>query len=121
MTPKTPGIHHVTAIAGDPQQNVDFYTQVLGLRFVKKTVNHDDTHTYHLYYGDDAGHPRDEYHVFSWPNGRRGQKGTGQAQTTAYLIPEDAVDYWTSPSDPTVSPRCSNRCNRLENSQTGNP
>jgi glyoxalase family protein len=99
MAPETPGIHHVTAIAGDPQQNLEFYTQVLGLRFVKKTVNHDDTHTYHLYYGDDAGHPGTNITFFPWSNARRGQKGTGQAQTTAYLIPEDAVDYWTERFD----------------------
>jgi glyoxalase family protein len=99
MTYETPGIHHVTAIAGDPQQNLAFYTQVLGLRFVKKTVNHDDTHTYHLYYGDDAGHPGTNITFFPWPNGRQGQIGTGQAQTTAYLIPEDAVEYWTDRFD----------------------
>jgi glyoxalase family protein len=99
MTPETPGIHHVTAIVSDPQQNLDFYTQVLGLRFVKKTVNHDDTHTYHLYYGDDAGRPGTNITFFPWPNGRRGQKGTGQAQTTAYLIPENAIDYWTDRFD----------------------
>jgi len=54
---KTSGIHHVTAVAGDPQQNLDFYTEVLGLRLVKRTVNFDDTTTYHLYYGDETGSP----------------------------------------------------------------
>ena len=57
MTAPMPGIHHVTAIASDPQQNVDFYTGVLGLRLVKLTVNFDDPGAYHLYYGDEVGHP----------------------------------------------------------------
>ena len=68
------GLHHVTAIAGDPQRNVDFYTTVLGLRLVKTTVNFDDPGTYHLYYGDEAGHPSTIL-TFSrggtWPRGAR--------------------------------------------------
>lgn len=99
MLTNKPGIHHVTAIGGDPQQNIDFYTQVLGLRLVKKTVNHDDPSTYHLYFGDDAGHPGTNFTFFPWPNGRSGQIGTGQAQTTAFLIPQDAIDYWTNRFD----------------------
>ena len=57
MTPQTPGLHHVTAIAGDPQKNADFYVGMLGLRMVKRTVNHDDTGTYHFYFGDGEGTP----------------------------------------------------------------
>src|SRR5512138_2451893 len=72
------GIHHITAIAGDPQQNVDFYAGVLGLRLVKLTINFDDPGTYHLYYGDAAGHPGTILTFFPWPKSPRGRKGTGQ-------------------------------------------
>ena len=61
------GIHHVTAIAGDPQRNIDFYTGVLGLRLVKLTVNFDDPGSYHLYYGDEQGHPGTLLTFFAWP------------------------------------------------------
>ena len=67
MTTPIPGIHHVTAIASDPQRNVDFYTGVLGLRLVKLTVNFDDPGAYHLYYGDEAGHPGTLLTFFAWP------------------------------------------------------
>ena len=63
------GIHHVTAIAGDPQTNIDFYTGILGLRLVKLTVNFDDPATYHLYYGDGRGHPGTILTFFPWPDG----------------------------------------------------
>ena len=66
------GIHHVTAIAGDPQQNIDFYAGVLGLRLVKVTVNFDDPGSYHFYYGDGEGHPGTILTFFSWPGARRG-------------------------------------------------
>jgi glyoxalase family protein len=69
MTMQVQGIHHVTAIAGDPQANVDFYAGVLGLRLVKVTVNYDDPQTYHLYYGDEAGHPGTILTFFPWPGG----------------------------------------------------
>ncbi len=78
MSMRVHGIHHVTAIAGDPQANVDFYAGVLGLRLVKVTVNYDDPHTYHLYYGDDAGHPGTILTFFPWPGASRGRLGTGQ-------------------------------------------
>lgn len=93
------GIHHVTAIATDPQQNYHFYTEVLGLRFVKKTVNFDDKYTYHLYYGDEIGHPGTIMTFFPWPNALPGRRGTGQVQTTAFLIPPGSVDYWTDRLD----------------------
>jgi glyoxalase family protein len=89
------GIHHVTAIAGDPQKNLDFYGGVLGLRLVKLTVNFDDPGTYHLYYGDGAGHPGTILTFFPWPNAPKGRRGTGQVTETAFAIPESAVSYWT--------------------------
>ena len=67
-----PGIHHVTAIASEPQQNIDFYTGILGLRLVKLTVNFDDPQTYHLYYGDRTGHPGTILTFFPWPGAPRG-------------------------------------------------
>ncbi|SEV99943.1 ring-cleaving dioxygenase [Natrinema salifodinae] len=95
MSLNTPGLHHVTAIAGDPQRNADFYVGTLGLRFVKKTVNHDDTGTYHFYFGDEEGTPGTNITFFPWTDrGRQGRFGAGQTRTTAYGIPADAVDYW---------------------------
>jgi len=90
-----PGIHHVTAIATDPQANVDFYTQVLGLRLVKRTVNFDDPGTYHLYFGDTTGRPGTIMTFFPWPGARRGRRGAGQATVTGFSIPADAVGYWS--------------------------
>ena len=96
MTETTPGLHHVTAIAGDPQANADFYVETLGLRFVKRTVNHDDPQTYHFYFGDYEGTPGTNITFFPWSDsGRDGQFGAGQTRDTAYLIPPDSVDFWT--------------------------
>lgn len=89
------GIHHVTAMAGDPQANVDFYTGVLGLRLVKRTVNFDDPGTYHLYYGDEVGHPGTIMTFFPWPMARRGVQGAGQATVTAFSVPEGSLGFWT--------------------------
>ncbi|WP_254763761.1 ring-cleaving dioxygenase [Natrinema marinum] len=95
MSPDTPGLHHVTAIAGDPQDNADFYVGTLGLRLVKRTVNHDDTGTYHFYFGDGEGTPGTNITFFPWTDrGRDGRFGAGQTKTTAYAIPTDSVDYW---------------------------
>jgi glyoxalase family protein len=88
------GIHHVTAIAGDPQQNVDFYAGVLGLRLVKLTVNYDDPSTYHLYYGDGQGHPGTIMTFFPWPDAIRGRIGTGQLTVTSFAVPEKSLGYW---------------------------
>ena len=88
------GLHHVTAIASDPQRNIDFYTGVLGLRLVKLTVNFDDPHTYHLYYGDKTGHPGTVLTFFPWPGSPHGRRGTGQATVTSFLIPENSMPYW---------------------------
>lgn len=88
------GMHHVTAIATDPQRNVDFYREVLGLRLVKQTVNFDAPDTYHLYYGDEAGHPGTILTFFPWPDAPAGRHGTGQATTTAFSVPEGSLGYW---------------------------
>ena len=90
------GLHHVTAIASDPASNVAFYTDVLGQRLVKKTVNFDDPGTYHLYYGDGAGNPGSIMTFFPWPGARRGSIGAGQAQTTCYAVPRESLEYWQS-------------------------
>jgi glyoxalase family protein len=89
-----PGIHHVTAIAGDPQQNLDFYTGFLGLRLVKLTVNFDDPGTYHLYYGNENGDPGTILTFFPWPGAPRGRKGTGQTVTVAFAIPASSLNFW---------------------------
>ena len=78
------GLHHVTAIASDPQRNVDFYTEVLGLRLVKTTVNFDDPGTFHLYYGDEAGHPSTILTFFPWRGVPRGRQGSGLTTATAF-------------------------------------
>ena len=88
------GIHHVTAIAGDPQANLDFYAGVLGLRLVKLTVNFDDPGTYHLYYGDGIGHPGTIMTFFPWPHAPQGKRGTGQVTETAFAIPKGSIDFW---------------------------
>jgi predicted esterase/catechol 2,3-dioxygenase-like lactoylglutathione lyase family enzyme len=88
------GIHHVTAIAGDPQRNLDFYAGVLGLRFVKRTVNFDDPQTYHFYYGDEVGTPGTILTFFPWPGARRGRQGTGQVAVTSFAIVPTALAFW---------------------------
>ena len=89
-----PGIHHVTAIASDPQRNLDFYAGKLGLRLVKLTVNFDDPGTYHLYYGNRRGNPGTIMTFFPWPGAPRGRHGTGQATVTAFAIPRTSVGFW---------------------------
>jgi glyoxalase family protein len=88
------GIHHVTAIASNPQRNVDFYTSVLGLRLVKLTVNFDDPTTYHLYFGDELGRPGTILTFFPWSDAPKGHRGTGQVIATSFLISEESIDYW---------------------------
>lgn len=88
------GFHHLTAIVGEPQQNIDFYTGVLGQRLVKQTVNFDDPGTYHLYYGDEVGTPGTIITFFPWPGAPRGRRGTGQIVDIAFSIPAAALDYW---------------------------
>ncbi|GAB4442838.1 MAG: ring-cleaving dioxygenase [Anaerolineae bacterium] len=94
MTRQIHGIHHVTAIAGDPQRNLDFYTHVLGLRLVKLTVNFDDPGTYHFYFGDVTGGPGTIMTFFPWANARRGRIGNGQVGATAFSIPDGSTGYW---------------------------
>lgn len=90
----TAGIHHVTGIAGDAQQNIDFYAGVLGLRLVKITVNFDDPHTYHLYYGDGAGSPGSIITFFPWQRAKQGRAGVGQVAVTSFAIRPDSIGYW---------------------------
>src|SRR5579875_3895621 len=89
------GLHHVTAIASDPQRNLDFYTQVLGLRFVKRTVNFDDPGTYHFYFGNDTGAPGTILTFFPWPNAGKGRTGAGEVVATAFSIPVGSLAFWT--------------------------
>jgi glyoxalase family protein len=91
---RTFGIHHVTAIAGDPQKNLDFYSGLLGLRLVKLTINFDDPTTYHLYYGDGAGNPGTILTFFPWPRAHQGRQGTGQASAVAFAIRPASLGYW---------------------------
>jgi glyoxalase family protein len=88
------GIHHITAIAGDPQRNLDFYAGVLGMRLVKLTVNFDDPASYHLYYGDELGHPGSILTFFPWPGGRPGRQGTGQVGIVSLAIPSGSLGFW---------------------------
>src|SRR6201996_5651971 len=88
------GLHHVTAIASNPQTNLDFYTGVLGLRFVKRTVNFDDPGTYHFYFGDDAGSPGTILTFFPWPHASRGSVGAGETAATAFSVPATSLGFW---------------------------
>ncbi len=89
------GIHHVTAIAGSTRRNLGFYTGVLGLRLVKKTVNFDDPGSYHFYYGDETGKPGSILTFFPWERAAPGSPGVGETQETAFRIPEASIGYWT--------------------------
>ncbi len=88
------GIHHVTAIASDPQRNLDFYVGLLGLRLVKRTVNFDDPETYHLYFGDEVGTPGSIMTFFPWPGARPGRQGTGQVAVTSFAVLPRALGFW---------------------------
>ena len=94
MTRTIPGLHHVTAISGPPQANVDFFAGVLGQRLVKKTVNFDAPDTYHLYYGDAAGNPGTILTFFPVVDAGPGQVGPGMAQAYAYAVPAGGLDRW---------------------------
>ncbi len=92
----TTGIHHITAIAGDPQANVDFYAGVLGLRVIKRTVNFDDPGTWHLYYGDEAGRPGTVLTFFPWGSrAAKGRPGSGQSTAVAFSVPPGSLDFWS--------------------------
>lgn len=88
------GLHHVTAIAGDPQRNLDFYAGVLGLRFLKRTVNFDDPHTYHFYFGDGEGTPGSIMTFFPWPGAPGGRHGSGQVAVTAFAVNPGSIGFW---------------------------
>ena len=88
------GIHHITAIVGHPQENVNFYAGVLGLRLVKQTVNFDDPGTYHLYFGNEGGKPGTIITFFPWAGARQGVIGDGQVGVTAYAVPVGAMVFW---------------------------
>ena len=88
------GIHHVTAIASDPQRNLDFYAGLLGLRLVKRTVNFDDPQTYHFYFGDEVGTPGSIMTFFPWPGARRGRQGSGQVAVTSFAVLPSAIGFW---------------------------
>lgn len=88
------GIHHVTAIAGPAQRNLDFYTRTLGMRFVKKTVNFDDPGTYHFYFGDEQGRPGTILTFFPWEHVAKGQIGLGETQETLFRVPAASMGYW---------------------------
>jgi glyoxalase family protein len=88
------GLHHVTAMANDPQQNIDFYAGILGLRLVKKTVNFDAPDVYHFYYGNEIGAPGTILTFFPYGYLAKGRHGKGQLTTTAFSIPEGSLGYW---------------------------
>lgn len=94
MQPYITGIHHITAIAGNAQQNIDFYTGILGLRLVKKTINFDAPDVYHFYFGDGLGTPGTVFTTFPFTGARKGTKGTGELTYTAFSIGKDSLDYW---------------------------
>jgi glyoxalase family protein len=89
------GIHHVTAISGDAQQNLDFYTGALGLRLVKRSVNQDAPDTYHLFYADAEGHPGTDMTFFPWPALPPGRKGAGLAVEVGFAVPAGSLGFWT--------------------------
>ncbi len=88
------GLHHVTAVTGNPSLNVAFYTEVLGLRLVKKTVNQDDVSAYHLFFADEAGHAGTDLTFFDWPHVAPRVHGAGTVTATAFRVPGAALEYW---------------------------
>ncbi|TQR05004.1 ring-cleaving dioxygenase [Psychrobacillus soli] len=96
MKKQTAGIHHITAIVGHPQENIDFYAGVLGLRLVKQTVNFDDPGTYHLYFGDGEGKPGTIITFFPWADAYQGQIGDGQVGVTTYVVPTGSLNFWVN-------------------------
>ena len=96
MENKILGLHHITAIANNAKRNHNFYTKVLGLRMVKKTVNFDDPGTYHFYYGDEAGTPGSILTFFPWEGIGQGNTGTGMATDIGYSVPMGSLEFWAS-------------------------
>jgi glyoxalase family protein len=89
------GLHHVTAISGDAQENLDFYTGILGMRLVKRSVNQDSPGTYHLFYADAEGHPGSDLTFFPWPEMAAAQPGIGLAMEVSLAVPSGSLDYWS--------------------------
>ena len=94
MSSPVTGLHHVTAISGPAQANVDFYAGVLGLRFVKRTVNFDDPSVYHLYYGDETGAPGTAMTFFPWEHLAAAHRGTGEVALTTFSGPDGSLEFW---------------------------
>lgn len=95
MENKILGLHHITAIAGDAKRNFNFYSKILGLRFIKKTVNFDDPGTYHFYFGDETGSAGTILTFFPWGEGiQQGRKGAGMATEIGYSVPKGSIDFW---------------------------
>ncbi|WP_435116735.1 ring-cleaving dioxygenase [Halolamina sp. C58] len=92
--PPTPGIHHVTCVAGDPQRNMDFWAETLGLRLVKRSINQDDPSTYHFFFGDAEGTPGTSMTFFPWEDLPQGKIGSGQVSRVGFRVPEGSLDYW---------------------------
>ncbi|HET9425030.1 MAG TPA: ring-cleaving dioxygenase [Gemmatimonadaceae bacterium] len=90
------GIHHITCIAGDAQENLQFYAGVLGMRLVKKSVNQDSPDTYHLFFADGDAHPGTDLTFFPWPGMPRGRDGTGLAAEVSLAVPAGSLDYWVA-------------------------
>jgi len=90
------GLHHITVLAGDPKQNSDFYTNTLGMRMVKKSVNQDDPSTYHLFYGNEAATPGSSLTFFPWPRAHKGTKGSGEAVNVGFKVPDGSQSFWLS-------------------------
>lgn len=88
------GIHHITALAGDAQRNLDFYVRVLGLRFVKRSINQDAPDVYHLYYGDEIGSPGTAMTFFPFGRASRGRKGNGEIGRVAFGVPAGSMGFW---------------------------
>jgi len=97
--PPTPGIHHVTCIASDPQRNLDFWVETLGLRLVKRSINQDDPGTYHFFFADAEGTPGTSMTFFPWADMSQGKVGSGQVARTAFRVPEGSLDYWEARFD----------------------
>lgn len=94
MTKQTAGIHHITAFVRNPQQTVDFYAGVLGLRLIKQTINFDAPEVYHLYLGNEMGSPGTIITFFPWAHSRKGRIGGGQVGYTTYVVPAGTLDFW---------------------------
>jgi catechol 2,3-dioxygenase-like lactoylglutathione lyase family enzyme len=95
MPAQLPGIHHVTCITGDVQKCVDFYVSVLGLRFVKKSINQDLPDTYHIYFADYLGTPGTVMTFFGWSDWPERKTGSGQVTTVSFAAPKDSLDFWS--------------------------